>query len=161
MIGLRLQRKDITDLSSRWAVYTGACVIGWIGCFPEAWNVEHNLLHHYHLNEVTDPDLVQRNTKFLRNLPVPVVFKYIGVAWFILTWKWFYYAPNTFSQLEFAQYRKKHGTVDPDVEKTYLSTSYNDFLACALSSVAKPLQADFQGVCSLRRLSLCAAGLCV
>ena len=89
--------------------------------------MEHNLLHHYHLNEVTDPDLVQRNTKFLRKLNVPVVFKYIGVLWFIFTWKWFYYAPNTFSQLEFARYRKKHGTVDPEVEKQYLSTSYTIF----------------------------------
>jgi hypothetical protein len=30
---------------------------------PEAWNVEHNRLHHYRLNEDGDPDLVQRNAE--------------------------------------------------------------------------------------------------
>ena len=33
---------------------------------PEAWNIEHNRLHHYRLNELKDPDLVQRNLDFLR-----------------------------------------------------------------------------------------------
>ena len=28
---------------------------------PEAWNVEHNNLHHYRLGELDDPDLVERN----------------------------------------------------------------------------------------------------
>ena len=27
----------------------------------EAWNVEHNQLHHYHLGEIEDPDLVEHN----------------------------------------------------------------------------------------------------
>ena len=28
---------------------------------PEAWNVEHNNLHHYRTGEPGDPDLVERN----------------------------------------------------------------------------------------------------
>ena len=34
---------------------------------PEAWNYEHNRLHHYKLNETGDPDLVQRNAAWLRS----------------------------------------------------------------------------------------------
>lgn len=33
---------------------------------PEAWNIEHNNLHHYRLSEEDDPDVVERNTRFLR-----------------------------------------------------------------------------------------------
>lgn len=67
---------------------------------PEAWNVEHNRLHHYRLNEVDDPDLVQRNLLWLRDSNVPDVAKYATVAFFLPIWKWFYYAPNTFKELQ-------------------------------------------------------------
>eukprot|EP00536_Pseudo-nitzschia_multiseries_P005104 jgi/Psemu1/189846/e_gw1.93.75.1 len=68
---------------------------------PEAWNVEHNRLHHYNLNEGKDPDLVQRNLGFLRDdKRIPVVFKYAAVLMFLPIWKWFYYAPNTFKELK-------------------------------------------------------------
>lgn len=66
---------------------------------PEAWNVEHNRLHHYRLNEDYDPDLVQRNLAFLRDMKIPMVFKYATVAFFLPIWKWYYYAPNTFKEL--------------------------------------------------------------
>jgi len=33
---------------------------------PEAWNVEHNKLHHYKLGELEDPDLVERNMDMIR-----------------------------------------------------------------------------------------------
>lgn len=35
---------------------------------PEAWNVEHNNLHHYRLGESGDPDLVQRNLELMRDI---------------------------------------------------------------------------------------------
>mmetsp|Transcript_55491 Transcript_55491/g.126111 ORF Transcript_55491/g.126111 Transcript_55491/m.126111 type:complete len:200 (-) Transcript_55491:51-650(-) len=54
----------------------------------EAWNMEHNQLHHYHLGEVYDPDLVEHNMGILREMPVPVFLKYIAVAWMACTWKW-------------------------------------------------------------------------
>jgi hypothetical protein len=72
---------------------------------PEAWNVEHNRLHHYHLGEGKDPDLVQRNLEFLRDKDVPMPLKYATVALFMPIWKWFYYAPNTFKELQIQKWR--------------------------------------------------------
>jgi fatty acid desaturase len=66
---------------------------------PEAWDVEHNHMHHYNLNEHDDPDLVERNLVYLRDMKMPLVFKYALVAFFMCTWKWFYYAVNTFAIL--------------------------------------------------------------
>jgi len=73
---------------------------------PEAWNVEHNNLHHYRLGELDDPDLVERNLQFVRDLKVPIVFKYGAVAFLMCTWKWFYYAPNTYKELVIAEKRR-------------------------------------------------------
>lgn len=70
---------------------------------PEAWNVEHNKLHHYQLGEPGDPDLVERNMKDIRDAReagVPTMLLYPIVAFFVLTWKWFYYAPNTLKEYE-------------------------------------------------------------
>jgi fatty acid desaturase len=79
---------------------------------PEAWNVEHNTRHHYNLSEIHDPDLVEENLKMLRDVNAPVFVKYMIVAFFAFTWKWFYYAPNTYKELKLAQLRKK-GTKIP------------------------------------------------
>ena len=73
---------------------------------PEAWNLEHNRLHHYRLNEAKDPDLVQRNLEFLRDAPVPTFLKYGVVAAVMPVWKWYYYAPNTYKELVVAKMRK-------------------------------------------------------
>jgi hypothetical protein len=73
---------------------------------PEAWNVEHNNRHHYNLSEVHDPDLVEANLTSMRDMPVPVFFKYVAVLFFMATWKWFYYAPNTYKELKLAAWRK-------------------------------------------------------
>lgn len=73
---------------------------------PEAWNIEHNRLHHYRLNEQTDPDLVQRNLDFLRDANVPLPFKYVTVTLFLPIWKWLYYAPNTFKELKTNEWTK-------------------------------------------------------
>jgi hypothetical protein len=67
---------------------------------PEAWNIEHNRLHHYRLNEKNDPDLVQRNLAFLRQAQLPMLAKYVVLAALFPVWKWYYYAPNTFKELE-------------------------------------------------------------
>ena len=34
----------------------------------EAWNLEHNQLHHYYLGETRDPDLVEVNLRMIRDL---------------------------------------------------------------------------------------------
>ena len=53
----------------------------------EAWNVEHNQLHHYHLGEIDDPDLVEHNLAFLRVSPMPKPLKYIAVTVMAMIWK--------------------------------------------------------------------------
>jgi len=73
---------------------------------PEAWNVEHNNLHHYHLSEAGDPDLVERNMKSIRDAPLPMFAKYIVVGFLMCTWKWSYYAPNTYKELRIKEFRK-------------------------------------------------------
>jgi fatty acid desaturase len=74
---------------------------------PEAWNVEHNNRHHYNLSEIDDPDLVEANLSFLREMNIPLLLKYVVVGFFMMTWKWFYYAPNTYKELKLARLRRE------------------------------------------------------
>jgi fatty acid desaturase len=74
---------------------------------PEAWNVEHNNRHHYNLSEIDDPDLVENNLSFLRESSMPLALKYVQVVGAIVTWKWFYYAPNTYKELKLAKLRRE------------------------------------------------------
>ena len=83
-------------------------VVDWLDWMaPEAWNVEHNRLHHYRLNEFSDPDLVQRNLAFLRDANVPTALKYPVVAMILPIWKAFYYSPNTFTQLQVSKWKQE------------------------------------------------------
>jgi len=82
---------------------------------PEAWNVEHNHLHHYRLGEAGDPDLVERNLELMRDIKLHMWLKYIGVGGLAAMWKWYYYAPNTYKQLKIQQMRKD-GIVVSDEE---------------------------------------------
>jgi fatty acid desaturase len=66
---------------------------------PAAWKHEHNVLHHYRLNEARDPDLVEDNLDFLRDSRLPRWAKLVVVAAGTLVWKWAYYAPNTLGEL--------------------------------------------------------------
>jgi fatty acid desaturase len=66
---------------------------------PEAWDVEHNHLHHYQLGESADPDLVERNMTPLRTGKLPMIARYGQVVGLALIWKWFYYAPNTMKEM--------------------------------------------------------------
>jgi fatty acid desaturase len=87
---------------------------------PEAWNVEHNNLHHYSLGEPqNDPDLVEYNMSNIRNAPVPTPAKWVLVFILASTWKWYYYAPNTYKQLKLMQL-KRHGVKVP--QELYDST---------------------------------------
>jgi len=74
---------------------------------PEAWNVEHNNRHHYNLSEIHDPDLVEANLSDLRNSDAPMLLKYAQVAGAMVTWKWFYYSPNTYKELKLAKLRRE------------------------------------------------------
>lgn len=83
-------------------------LIDWLDwMLVEAWNVEHNQLHHYHLGEEEDPDLVEMNMDYLRQLGAPRPVKYLAVFLIACTWKWWYYAPNTYKALKSSQRRKK------------------------------------------------------
>jgi fatty acid desaturase len=75
-------------------------IIDWMDwMMPEAWDVEHNHLHHYQLGEDADPDLVERNMKTTREGSMPMWLRYAQVASLSMIWKWFYYAPNTMKEL--------------------------------------------------------------
>jgi len=88
---------------------------------PEGWAIEHNIHHHYKLNEDADPDLVERNFKFLRNSKVPRAMKFATVGLMMVMWKWSYYAPSTFKL--YREHELKKGKQDAHVksESTTLS----------------------------------------
>jgi len=67
---------------------------------PQAWEYEHNIMHHYHLGEADDPDNVERNLQWLIRSKVPMWLRYIIVYTFAGMWKYLYYAPNTLRILE-------------------------------------------------------------
>jgi fatty acid desaturase len=62
---------------------------------PDAWMYEHNIMHHYHLGELDDPDNVERNMQWLIQSNVPMWARRVMVYLFAGTWKFTYYAPNT------------------------------------------------------------------
>lgn len=73
---------------------------------PEAWEYEHNIMHHYHLGEDDDPDNVEKNLQWLIKSKIPMWLKYVVVYAFAGTWKFTYYAPNTLKILENKRRRK-------------------------------------------------------
>ena len=94
---------------------------------PEAWNVEHNRLHHYHLGEPLDPDLVERNLEFLRVMNIPTPLKYAFALGMSFIWKWYYYAPNTFKELQITE-RKSRGEPFPAHFDPYASVTIGGML---------------------------------
>jgi fatty acid desaturase len=73
---------------------------------PAAWNHEHNILHHYHTGEISDPDLAEKTVRLLREIKAPLFIKYLVVFFFMCTWKLTYYAPNTLWVLQQVRKRK-------------------------------------------------------
>ena len=67
---------------------------------PQAWEYEHNIMHHYHLGEADDPDNVERNLQWLIQSKTPMWLRYVIIYAFAGTWKYTYYAPNTLRILE-------------------------------------------------------------
>ena len=62
---------------------------------PKGWTKEHNVLHHYYLNERFDPDVVQHNTQVLRDTSLPYFVNLLAVFFMACAWKIIYYAPST------------------------------------------------------------------
>lgn len=78
-------------------------VLDWMDwMLPEAWDAEHNSMHHLYLSEDKDPDLVENNFEVMHVLPIPKVLKYMSMLFWMVSWKWSYYSPNTFKELQFA-----------------------------------------------------------
>ena len=67
---------------------------------PKAWIQEHNILHHYYTGENYDPDVLERNTHYLRDFPAPYFLKYLYVLFAGCTWKYTYYAEKTLSVID-------------------------------------------------------------
>ncbi len=80
---------------------------------PEAWEYEHNIMHHYHLGEDDDPDNVERNMQWLIKSKTPMFLRRIFVYIFAMTWKFTYYAPNTLRILENKERRKRR---EPEID---------------------------------------------
>lgn len=76
----------------------------WI--YPEAWHEEHDFMHHYHLGEDDDPDLIERNTEWMRQLDLPAWLEKVLIGVLASSWKWFYYAPNTMDILQKVRARR-------------------------------------------------------
>jgi len=78
-------------------------VVDWFDwMLPEAWNVEHNQLHHYRLGEDADPDLLERNSE-----------KWTGTERTVMSivsiflWKWGYYASNTYKEMKVSEMQRE------------------------------------------------------
>lgn len=67
---------------------------------PEGWAFEHNVLHHYHTGETLDPDVLEDRVHLMRSLHFPLWMKYAVGFFFMCTWKFSYYAPNTLWMLQ-------------------------------------------------------------
>ncbi len=80
---------------------------------PEAWEYEHNIMHHYHLGEDDDPDNVERNMQWLIQSKTPMFLRRLFVYIFAMTWKFTYYAPNTLRILENKERRKRR---EPEID---------------------------------------------
>lgn len=113
---------------------------------PEAWNIEHNRLHHYRLNESKDPDLVQRNLEFLRADSIPLPFRYLSVLFFLPIWKWFYYAPNTYKELKLSEWTKSGKPLPEglDPEEAATIVSLFDPRRSALREIISPQEVLFK-----------------
>ncbi len=82
----------------------------------EAWDKEHNDMHHYNLGEQADPDQVEFNTKDFRALNMPLPLRYILLGTMACIWKFAYYAPVTLRHLRNSK-AKKSGIEPPALSR--------------------------------------------
>lgn len=92
-IPFRYTKKGFAAGNRRWIDW-----LDWIK--PDAWGYEHNIMHHYHLGEMDDPDNVEKDVKWIHDMNVPMFVKYLVVFAFAVIWKIAYYGPNTLRILE-------------------------------------------------------------
>jgi fatty acid desaturase len=87
--------------------------IDWLD--PDAWHDEHDLQHHYRLNEEADPDLVERNLQWMRESRLPRWLRLALVPMMAASWKFVYYAPNSLEALSRSEARRAGS---PNIEPT-------------------------------------------
>ncbi len=83
--------------------------LDWI--LPEAWDYEHNILHHTYTGEALDPDIIEANMEhvlFGHYEKIPKIFRFSFFVGTIGTWRWSYYAPNTLLALYQKEGNKKY-----------------------------------------------------
>jgi fatty acid desaturase len=89
-------------------------VIDWLDWMhPAAWAHEHNQLHHFHTGEFDDPDLVEHNGWLLRLRGLPRALKVLLIGVLMATWKFSYYAPNTWWAWTQHQRIRAHAGAEP------------------------------------------------
>jgi fatty acid desaturase len=104
-------------------------VLDWMDyILPEAWFCEHNIYHHYKLNESTDPDNVQQNLVLLRTLNAPLIVKYAIIALFALSWRLLYYSSNSYKYYQ-ARKLKRELTGDDYKQLTLVGLILNEWPA--------------------------------
>ena len=104
-------------------------VMDWMDyILPEAWFCEHNIYHHYKLNEPTDPDNVQQNLDVLRRLNAPLIVKYGIITLFALTWRLLYYSSNSYKYYQ-ARKLKRELTGDDYKQLTLAGLVLNEWPA--------------------------------
>ncbi|MDX8405260.1 MAG: fatty acid desaturase [Mariprofundus sp.] len=81
---------------------------------PDAWHQEHDVLHHYNLGEIRDPDHLQHNLRWLRESHMPMFLRFVLIALFTTVWKFIYYAPRTHKELRISQARQR-GEPEPQM----------------------------------------------
>jgi fatty acid desaturase len=118
-------------------------IIDWMDwMMPEAWDVEHNHLHHYQLGEDADPDLVERNMKTTREGPMPMWARYMQVAALSVIWKWFYYAPNTMKEL----FARRAREAEKRGEESYQPYTTGSMPSTVLTTVQSAFQGNFGAI---------------
>lgn len=89
-------------------------VIDWFDWIdPAAWHEEHNIQHHYRLNEEADPDLVERNLAWIRDSKLPRWLRWALVPVMMMSWKFIYYGPSTLEVLAHQEARRNGEPVKP------------------------------------------------
>lgn len=97
---------------------------------PESWKFEHNVLHHSHVNEVHDPDLLERNTEKIRSSGLPLPVREAIILLLGSVWKPVYYAPSNLHALHERVPKGPQGdyTLDAESLKELLLDGYLPYL---------------------------------
>lgn len=103
---------------------------------PDAWDTEHNDIHHYRLGEKADPDQVEHNMEELRASPIPRWGRYILLALMAGSWKIIYYSSSTLNEHRAVQAKKAGLPVAvisrADVWNPFTKTGRDLWMSCML-----------------------------